>query len=162
VPQDSPRRTASRLSNHLWPEISAQLMSATPTAHFLEYANWWNPVLAEPQNAFATRRQQSGSIPDWAFFYLALILFSGAISSRVSVSSCSGPCTPSAATPPGLLYVSDACKTCKTTKPRISREFMMGTSYRISDSAFRSANRASASLGCDIRVSVEDRSKSRC
>jgi mandelate racemase len=36
------------LSNHLWPEISAQLMCATPTAHFLEYASWWNPVLAEP------------------------------------------------------------------------------------------------------------------
>lgn len=36
------------LSNHLWPEISAQLLCATPTAHFLEYANWWNPVLAEP------------------------------------------------------------------------------------------------------------------
>jgi mandelate racemase len=36
------------LSNHLWPEISAQLLCATPTAHFLEYADWWNPVLAEP------------------------------------------------------------------------------------------------------------------
>ena len=36
------------LSNHLWPEISAQLMCATPTAHFLEYVDWWNPVLAEP------------------------------------------------------------------------------------------------------------------
>jgi mandelate racemase len=36
------------LSNHLWPEISAQLMCATPTAHLLEYADWWNPVLAEP------------------------------------------------------------------------------------------------------------------
>jgi mandelate racemase len=36
------------LSNHLWPEISAQLLCATPTAHFLEYANWWNPVLAQP------------------------------------------------------------------------------------------------------------------
>ena len=36
------------LSNHLWPEISTQLMCATPTAHWLEYANWWNPVLAEP------------------------------------------------------------------------------------------------------------------
>jgi mandelate racemase len=36
------------LSNHLWPEISAQLMCVTPTAHFLEYANWWNPVIAEP------------------------------------------------------------------------------------------------------------------
>ncbi len=36
------------LSNHLWPEIRTQLMCATPTAHFLEYANWWNSVLAEP------------------------------------------------------------------------------------------------------------------
>jgi mandelate racemase len=37
-----------RLSNHLWPEISAQLLCATPTAHWLEYADWWNPVLKEP------------------------------------------------------------------------------------------------------------------
>src|SRR6267143_813513 len=36
------------LSNHLWPELSAQLLSATPTAHWLEYADWWNPLLAEP------------------------------------------------------------------------------------------------------------------
>ncbi|MGA2550916.1 MAG: hypothetical protein ABSF50_12260 [Burkholderiaceae bacterium] len=36
------------LSNHLWPEISAQLLCCTPTAHWLEYANWWEPVLAEP------------------------------------------------------------------------------------------------------------------
>jgi mandelate racemase len=39
-----------RLSNHLWPEISAQLLCATPTAHWLEYADWWNPVLKEPLN----------------------------------------------------------------------------------------------------------------
>jgi mandelate racemase len=37
-----------RLSNHLWPEISAQLLSVTPTAHWLEYADWWNPILREP------------------------------------------------------------------------------------------------------------------
>jgi mandelate racemase len=36
------------VSSHLWPEISAQLLSCTPTAHWLEYADWWNPVLAEP------------------------------------------------------------------------------------------------------------------
>jgi mandelate racemase len=36
------------LSSHLWPEISAQLLCATPTAHWLEYANWWNPILSEP------------------------------------------------------------------------------------------------------------------
>ena len=37
-----------RVSSHLWPEISAQLLSVTPTAHWLEYADWWNPVLANP------------------------------------------------------------------------------------------------------------------
>lgn len=37
-----------RLSNHLWPEISAQLLCATPTAHWLEYADWWNAVVKEP------------------------------------------------------------------------------------------------------------------
>jgi mandelate racemase len=37
-----------RVSNHLWPEISAQLLCVTPTAHWLEYAPWWNPILEEP------------------------------------------------------------------------------------------------------------------
>lgn len=37
-----------RVSNHLWPEISAQLLCCTPTAHWLEYAEWWNPILREP------------------------------------------------------------------------------------------------------------------
>ncbi len=37
-----------RVSSHLWPEISAQLLCCTPTAHWLEYADWWNPILAEP------------------------------------------------------------------------------------------------------------------
>lgn len=36
------------LSSHLWSELSAQLLCATPTSHYLEYANWWNPILAEP------------------------------------------------------------------------------------------------------------------
>ena len=37
-----------RVSNHLWPEISAQLLCVTPTAHWLEYADWWNPIVEEP------------------------------------------------------------------------------------------------------------------
>ena len=37
-----------RVSSHLWPEISAQLLCCTPTAHWLEYADWWNPVLKQP------------------------------------------------------------------------------------------------------------------
>jgi len=36
------------VSSHLWPEVSAQLLAATPTAHLLEYADWWNPILREP------------------------------------------------------------------------------------------------------------------
>ena len=39
---------AIKISNHLWPEISAHLLSVTPTAHWLEYADWWNPILREP------------------------------------------------------------------------------------------------------------------
>jgi mandelate racemase len=37
-----------QVSNHLWPEISARLLCCTPTAHLLEYADWWNPILTEP------------------------------------------------------------------------------------------------------------------
>ncbi len=36
------------VSTHLWPEVSAQLLCCAPTAHWLEYAAWWNPILAEP------------------------------------------------------------------------------------------------------------------
>ncbi|AMO23074.1 enolase C-terminal domain-like protein [Ramlibacter solisilvae] len=36
------------LSSHLWPEVSAQLLCATPTAHWLEYVDWWNIVLKAP------------------------------------------------------------------------------------------------------------------
>lgn len=37
-----------RVSSHLWPEISAQLLSVTPTAYWLEYADWWNPIMEKP------------------------------------------------------------------------------------------------------------------
>lgn len=37
-----------RISNHLWPEISARLLCCAPTAHWLEYADWWNPIMAAP------------------------------------------------------------------------------------------------------------------
>jgi mandelate racemase len=36
------------MSNHLWPEISARLLCCTPTAHWLEYIDWWSPILSEP------------------------------------------------------------------------------------------------------------------
>ncbi|MBC7925842.1 MAG: mandelate racemase [Bryobacteraceae bacterium] len=37
-----------RVSSHLWPELSAQLLSVTPNAHWLEYTDWWNPVMLSP------------------------------------------------------------------------------------------------------------------
>jgi len=57
-----------RVSSHLWPEISAQLLCCTPTAHWLEYADWWNPVLAEPiriDNGMAMIDAALGSGVNW-------------------------------------------------------------------------------------------------
>ncbi|MBL8379380.1 MAG: mandelate racemase [Burkholderiales bacterium] len=36
------------MSTHLFPEVSAHLMCVTPTAHWLEYVDWINPVLTTP------------------------------------------------------------------------------------------------------------------
>ena len=36
------------ISSHLWPEVSAQLLALTPTAHRLEYSTWWNAIVADP------------------------------------------------------------------------------------------------------------------
>jgi mandelate racemase len=49
-------RQASRLaaeaglpmSSHLYPEVSAQLLAGTPTAHWLEYVDWAVPLVREP------------------------------------------------------------------------------------------------------------------
>jgi len=37
-----------RLSNHLFIEVSTHLLCATPTAHWLEYAEWFNPIIEQP------------------------------------------------------------------------------------------------------------------
>ena len=53
---------------HLWREISAQLLCVTPTAHWLEYADWWNPIVAEPlqvNNGHAHVGDASGSGVAW-------------------------------------------------------------------------------------------------
>ena len=39
------------LSSHFFPEISAQLMCVTPTAHWLEFLEWASPILTEPVSA---------------------------------------------------------------------------------------------------------------
>ncbi len=57
-----------RVSNHLWPEISAQLLSLTPTAHWLEYADWWNPIFREPlrlENGMAISEGATGTGTEW-------------------------------------------------------------------------------------------------
>lgn len=36
------------MSSHLFPELSAHLLAATPTAHWLEYVDWASPILEEP------------------------------------------------------------------------------------------------------------------
>jgi mandelate racemase len=36
------------MSSHLMPEVSAQLLAATPTCHFLEYVDWTDAIASEP------------------------------------------------------------------------------------------------------------------
>ena len=36
------------MSSHLMPEVSAQLLAATPTCHWLEYVDWTDAIVAEP------------------------------------------------------------------------------------------------------------------
>ena len=36
------------MSSHLLPEISAHLLAATPTCHYLEYVDWADAILEEP------------------------------------------------------------------------------------------------------------------
>ena len=56
------------VSSHLWPEISAQLLCLTPTAHWLEYADWWNPIVSEPlviEDGLARVAQSAGTGITW-------------------------------------------------------------------------------------------------
>jgi mandelate racemase len=36
------------MSSHLFPEVSAHLLAATPTAHWLEYVDWADKVVEQP------------------------------------------------------------------------------------------------------------------
>ena len=38
----------AEMSSHLMPEVSAHLLAATPTAHWLEYVDWADAILEEP------------------------------------------------------------------------------------------------------------------
>ena len=56
------------MSSHLFPEVSAHLLAATPTAHFLEYMDWADRILAEPLeivDGFAVVPQRAGNGLTW-------------------------------------------------------------------------------------------------
>ncbi len=56
------------MSSHLMPEVSAQLLAATPTAHFLEYVDWTDAIAKEPvriANGCWPMADRPGSGLDW-------------------------------------------------------------------------------------------------
>jgi len=59
---------AMPMSSHLYPEISVHLLAVTPTAHWLEYMDWGEPVLAEPitlKDGFAHVPDRPGTGIEW-------------------------------------------------------------------------------------------------
>ena len=56
------------MSSHLMPEVSAQLLAATPTCHFLEYVDWTDVIASEPvkiENGCWPMNERPGCGLDW-------------------------------------------------------------------------------------------------
>jgi mandelate racemase len=56
------------MSSHLLPEVSAHLLAATPTAHWLEYADWADAILEQPleiKDGFALIPDRPGAGMSW-------------------------------------------------------------------------------------------------
>jgi mandelate racemase len=56
------------MSSHLFPEVSAHLLAATPTRHWLEYVDWANPILEDPlriENGHAVISDRPGNGLAW-------------------------------------------------------------------------------------------------
>ncbi len=56
------------MSSHLFSEFSAHLMCVTPTAHWLEYVDWPNPILKNPleiRGGHAVLRESPGAGIEW-------------------------------------------------------------------------------------------------
>jgi mandelate racemase len=56
------------MSSHLMPEISAHLLCATPTAHWLEYVDWADAIIEEPlkiHNGMVLTSERTGSGISW-------------------------------------------------------------------------------------------------
>jgi mandelate racemase len=59
---------AIRMSNHLFVEFSTHLLGVTPTAHWLEYADWFNPIIERPLSIVdgcAVPDERPGSGVEW-------------------------------------------------------------------------------------------------
>jgi mandelate racemase len=56
------------LSSHLFPEVSAHLLAASPTRHWLEYVDWAEPILRTPlriADGHAVPSETPGSGIEW-------------------------------------------------------------------------------------------------
>jgi mandelate racemase len=56
------------MSSHLFPEVSAHLLAATPTAHWLEWVDWAEPILQRPlsiENGCAVVSDRPGNGLEW-------------------------------------------------------------------------------------------------
>jgi mandelate racemase len=56
------------MSSHLFPEVSAHLLAATPTAHWLEWVDWAEPLVEQPlviENGFAIVPERPGNGLVW-------------------------------------------------------------------------------------------------
>jgi mandelate racemase len=56
------------MSTHLYPEFSAHLMRVTETAHWLEWQDWADPVVAEPfeiEDGLLTIPRRPGAGIEW-------------------------------------------------------------------------------------------------
>jgi mandelate racemase len=56
------------MSSHLMPEISAHLLCATPTAHWLEYVDWADAIVQEPliiRDGMVLTSERAGSGIAW-------------------------------------------------------------------------------------------------
>jgi mandelate racemase len=56
------------MSSHLMPEVSAHLLAATPTCHWLEYVDWSDAIAREPvriENGCWPMGDRPGTGIDW-------------------------------------------------------------------------------------------------
>ena len=56
------------MSSHLFPEVSAHLLAATPTCHWLEYVDWADRIVEEPlriEDGFAVVPERPGNGLTW-------------------------------------------------------------------------------------------------